>query len=52
MIGRALSGKEIATQLRLSEKTVSTYRSRLLHKLQARSTGELIRYAVQNRLAD
>ena len=52
LFGRALSVKQIARELRLSEKTVSTYRSRLLEKMQARSTAELIRYAVQHRLVD
>jgi DNA-binding NarL/FixJ family response regulator len=52
LMGRALSSKEIARKLNLSEKTVSTYRARLLGKLQARSAAELVRYAVQHRLAD
>ncbi|HYR95350.1 MAG TPA: response regulator transcription factor [Candidatus Binatus sp.] len=52
MLGRALSVTQIARELHLSEKTVSTYRSRLLEKMQARNTAELIRYAVQNRLVD
>jgi two-component system invasion response regulator UvrY len=52
MLGKALSVTQIARELHLSEKTVSTYRSRLLEKIQARSTAELIRYAVQNRLVD
>jgi DNA-binding NarL/FixJ family response regulator len=52
LLGRALSMKQIAGELHLSEKTVSTYRCRLLEKMQARSTAELIRYAVQNRLVD
>jgi len=52
LLGRALRVKEIAQELHLSEKTVSTYRSRLLEKLQARSTAELIRYAVVNRLVE
>jgi len=52
LLGRALSIKEIAQRLRLSHKTVSTYRSRLLEKLSARSTAELIRYAVKNGFSD
>ena len=42
------SGKgmtEIAKHLSLSVKTISTYRSRLLEKLNVRSSAELMRYA-------
>jgi len=52
LLGRAFSVKDIARELHVSEKTVSTYRARVLEKIQARSTAELIRYAVQNRLVD
>lgn len=47
------SGKtvsEIAAQLSLSVKTVSTYRSRILDKLQLSTNAELTRYALQHRL--
>lgn len=43
--GKAL--KEIAGQLSLSPKTVSTYRLRLLEKLELKTTSELIRYAME-----
>jgi len=52
LLGRAFSVKDIARELHLSGKTVSTYRARILEKIQAGSTAELIRYAVQNRLVD
>lgn len=42
--------KEIAAQLSLSPKTVSTYRSRLLEKLEVKTTAELIRYAIRHDL--
>ena len=38
--------KEIAGALDLSVKTVSTYRMRLLSKLQLKTTSALIRYAL------
>lgn len=41
---------EIGAELSLSVKTISTYRTRLLGKLGARTTGELIRYAIENKL--
>jgi DNA-binding NarL/FixJ family response regulator len=38
--------KQIANDLLLSPKTVSTYRERLLKKLKLKTTAELIRYAI------
>ncbi len=49
-MGRTLS--VIAKDLRLSAKTISTYRVRILDKLCCRTTGEIIRYAVEQRLSD
>ncbi len=49
------SGKtliEIAEALSLSAKTVSTYRTRLLEKLNLKSNAELIRYAFENHLIE
>ena len=48
MLGRALSVKEIARELELSPKTVGTYRTRILQKLDLSSSAELIRYAAQH----
>jgi two-component system, NarL family, invasion response regulator UvrY len=47
------SGKtvgEIALDLSLSPATVSTYRARILEKMEMRTTAELVRYAIKNRL--
>ena len=41
---------EIARQLALSVKTVSTYRSRLLEKMGFRTNADLTAYAIQNQL--
>lgn len=41
---------DIARQLHLSVKTVSTYRTRVLEKLQLRSNSELTRYCLDNQL--
>jgi DNA-binding NarL/FixJ family response regulator len=41
---------EIATQLHLSVKTVSTYRARLLEKMGMNSNAELTRYAIEHGL--
>ena len=52
LIGLGKTVKEISATLALSGKTISTYRSRILIKLGLKTTGELIRFAVMNRLAD
>jgi DNA-binding NarL/FixJ family response regulator len=44
------SPTEIAVALGLSVKTISTYRARLLQKLRARTTADLIRYAIEHDL--
>ena len=44
--GRSL--KEIAAELSLSPKSVSTYRARILEKTRLKSTAELIRYALEH----
>ncbi|MDP3717518.1 MAG: response regulator transcription factor [Acidobacteriota bacterium] len=46
--GRTVS--EIAGELSLSVKTVSTYRSRMVQKLGAKSTADLVRYAIEHQL--
>lgn len=46
------SAREIAERLSLSVKTVSTYRTRLLEKLQLRSVVELLRYAIEQGIND
>jgi len=51
MIGCGKTVKQIAIELGLSPKTVSTHRARLLRKMQLKSSAELIRYAVQHGLS-
>lgn len=48
--GRSLS--EIADALCLSVKTVSTYRARILEKMNMKTNAEIIHYAVKNGLVD
>lgn len=45
-----LAGKAIAAELRLSQKTVSTYRTRLCRKLGLGSIAELVQYAMRHGL--
>jgi DNA-binding NarL/FixJ family response regulator len=49
-LGAGVRVNEIAAELGLSSKTVRTYRSRILEKMNLRSTAELIFYAVHNGL--
>ena len=50
MSGAGRTVTEIGAELRLSVKTVSTSRARILEKLQLRTSAELIHYAVINKL--
>jgi DNA-binding NarL/FixJ family response regulator len=43
---------EIAGELSLSAKTVSTYRTRLLEKMDLKTNAEIIRYAIENGLIE
>ncbi|HEU4683936.1 MAG TPA: response regulator transcription factor [Nitrospira sp.] len=47
-----MRGNEIARQLGIDAKTVSTYKSRLLQKLDVRNFAELIRYASEEGLVE
>ena len=50
LIGSGKTVGEIATLLSLSDKTVSTYRARILEKLGRNTTAEIIRYVLENEL--
>ena len=50
LFGQGKTPKEIAATLTLSPPTVSTYRARILDKMHMRTTAELVKYAVQNKL--
>lgn len=52
MIASGKTIKEIADELCLSVKTVSTYRSRILEKMNMKNNAEIVLYAVQNKLVD
>jgi two-component system, NarL family, invasion response regulator UvrY len=52
MISSGKPLKEIADQLSLSTKTVSTYRSRILEKMKLNNNSELMLYAIRNGLID
>ena len=50
LMAAGVSGKEIAREISISNKTVSTYRSRILKKLNLRNNAQLVAYAVKNNL--
>lgn len=52
MLGQGKTVTAIADELSLNVRTVSTYRMRILEKTGMKTTGELIRYAVQAQLVD
>ncbi len=50
MIASGKTVMEIAQELSLSEKTISTYRSRILEKMKMKNNAELTYYAIKNQL--
>lgn len=48
MIVKGKTIKEIAHDLSLARSTISTYRARILEKMNMKTTWELIRYAIEN----
>lgn len=52
MLAAGTTVKEIGFELHLSEKTISTYRTRILEKLNMKTTSELMRYAIRANLVD
>jgi DNA-binding NarL/FixJ family response regulator len=52
MLASGKSVKEIADELCLSVKTISTYRARVMEKMNMKRNAELTLYAIQNGLVD
>jgi two-component system, NarL family, invasion response regulator UvrY len=50
MIAKGISITEIAKEIFISDKTVSTYRSRILEKMGMKKNAELTIYAIRNNL--
>ncbi len=48
ILGAGMGIKECAKQLKISTSSVSTYRSRLMEKLNLHTTAEIIRFALEN----
>lgn len=52
MLASGKTVSEIAAEISLSVKTISTYRSRILEKMNLRTNAELVRYAIRHNLVD
>ena len=52
MIALGKRVKDIASELKLSTRTIYTYRTRVLKKLKLNNDTELLHFAIQNRLVD
>lgn len=52
LIASGKSLKEIALELVLSDKTISTYRSRILAKMHLKTNAELISYAIKHKMVN
>jgi DNA-binding CsgD family transcriptional regulator len=50
LLATSKSNKEISDILKITVKTVETYRTRIMFKLRIHSMGELVLYAVRNKL--
>ena len=50
LIGTGSTITEIAEQLKLSVKTISTYRTRIMAKLGLTTNADIIHYCIQNSL--
>lgn len=52
LVTEGKSNAEIADLLAISDKTVSTYRARILDKLHLRTTADVIRYALEHHIVN
>jgi DNA-binding NarL/FixJ family response regulator len=50
LMGAGLSLKEIGARLGVNAKTISTYRARILAKLRLKTSADIVRYALEQRL--
>src|SRR6266568_2249447 len=52
LLAEGKSNKEIAAQLNISTRTVENHRAKTMDKLNLHSFGELVRYAVRNKIVE
>ena len=52
LLGAGKSVGHIAGLLSLSDKTISTYRARILQKMHLETTADIVRYVIENKLTE
>lgn len=52
LLSEGRTNKEVASRLNISTKTVETHRANIMRKLRLKSLGDLIRYAIRNRITE
>ena len=52
LLAQGQSNRVVAEQLGISVRTVETYRTRMMLKIQATSIAHLIHYAIRNRIIE
>jgi two-component system invasion response regulator UvrY len=52
LLGSGKTVGQIAERLSLSDKTISTYRARILEKLHLETTAEIVRYVIEHELTE
>jgi DNA-binding CsgD family transcriptional regulator len=50
MLAEGKTSKDVAAELKISVYTVDAHRTRIMKKLQLRSIGDLVRFAIQRGL--
>lgn len=52
LVGEGRSSKEVASALGISTKTAETHRTNIMRKLDLHSVGDMVRYAIRNKLVE
>jgi DNA-binding NarL/FixJ family response regulator len=52
LLAQRKSNKERASVLHISTRTVESYRARIMRKFKVKSTAEVIRYAIRNKIVE
>jgi DNA-binding NarL/FixJ family response regulator len=52
LLAEGKSNKEVASALNISTRTAETHRANIMHKLGLSSLGDLVRYAIRNRIVE
>ena len=52
LLAEGKSNKEIGAALNISKRTVDHHRARIMEKLKVQSVGEMVLYAVRNKIVE